>query len=209
MSLFGVYFTKALNEIQALQKKLLEDGVKLTAHDFASWKVGAVQTAYANGASTYFLKNNLGLDVKIVPTGVKHLHAAAHHFDIGIYFEANGHGTLLYKGSRMLELENYLTNLRSFDVMGLVETHKETYKKLENVANQMMLLLKLSNQVLKTYYIYLKTYYIYKLLFIFKCFIHSLYINLGSGGRASSFLHDRSHFNGFKYGTRGLGEVLH
>lgn len=151
MSLFGVYFTKALGEIQTLQKKLLEDGVKLIEHDFASWKVGAVQTAYANGASTYFLKNNLGLDVKIVPTGVKHLHAAAHHFDIGIYFEANGHGTLLYKASRMLELENYLTNLRSFDVMGLVETPKETYKRLENVTNQMMLLLRLSNQVLKLF----------------------------------------------------------
>lgn len=31
-----------------------------------------------------------------VPTGVKHLHAAAHHYDIGVYFEANGHGTVLF-----------------------------------------------------------------------------------------------------------------
>jgi hypothetical protein len=30
----------------------------------ASWTVGAVQTAYANGASTYFLKNELGLAVR-------------------------------------------------------------------------------------------------------------------------------------------------
>lgn len=27
-------------------------------------------------------------------TGVKHLHRAAQEFDIGVYFEANGHGTV-------------------------------------------------------------------------------------------------------------------
>lgn len=27
---------------------------------------------------------------------MKHLHAAAHKFDIGIYFEANGHGTVIF-----------------------------------------------------------------------------------------------------------------
>ena len=31
-----------------------------------------------------------------VPTGVKHLHHKALDFDIGVYFEANGHGTVLY-----------------------------------------------------------------------------------------------------------------
>jgi phosphoacetylglucosamine mutase len=34
--------------------------------------------------------------VKCVPTGVKHLHHAAEHYDIGVYFEANGHGTVLF-----------------------------------------------------------------------------------------------------------------
>lgn len=28
--------------------------------------------------------------------GVKHLHPEAHAFDVGIYFEANGHGTALF-----------------------------------------------------------------------------------------------------------------
>ncbi len=33
----------------------------------------------------------------IAKTGVKHLHhAAVEHFDIGIYFEANGHGTVVF-----------------------------------------------------------------------------------------------------------------
>lgn len=29
-----------------------------------------------------------------MPTGVKHLHHKALDYDIGIYFEANGHGTV-------------------------------------------------------------------------------------------------------------------
>jgi len=57
-------------------------------------KVGVVQTAYANGASTKYLSERL--PVKCVPTGVKHLHHAAEHYDIGVYFEANGHGTVLF-----------------------------------------------------------------------------------------------------------------
>ncbi len=33
----------------------------------------------------------------IAKTGVKHVHSAAHHhFDVGTYFEANGHGTVLF-----------------------------------------------------------------------------------------------------------------
>ena len=32
----------------------------------------------------------------ITKTGVKHLHHAAQQFDIGIYFEANGHGTVVF-----------------------------------------------------------------------------------------------------------------
>jgi phosphoacetylglucosamine mutase len=39
----------------------------------------------------------LQLPVKIAKTGVKHLHhAAVENFDIGIYFEANGHGTVVF-----------------------------------------------------------------------------------------------------------------
>ena len=32
--------------------------------------------------------------VACVCTGVKHLHHKAEEFDIGVYFEANGHGTV-------------------------------------------------------------------------------------------------------------------
>jgi phosphoacetylglucosamine mutase len=54
--------------------------------------LGVVQTAYANGASTKYLS----VPVVLAKTGVKFVHAAAHAFDIGIYFEANGHGTVVF-----------------------------------------------------------------------------------------------------------------
>lgn len=37
--------------------------------------------------------------MECVPTGVKHLHHAAERYDIGVYFEANGHGTILFSPS--------------------------------------------------------------------------------------------------------------
>ncbi|CAL9052982.1 unnamed protein product [Musa banksii] len=66
-------------------------------------RLGIVQTAYANGASTAYLKW-LGLEVVFTPTGVKYLHKKAAEYDIGIYFEANGHGTVLFS-------ENFLSGL--------------------------------------------------------------------------------------------------
>jgi len=58
---------------------------------------GVVQTAYANGASTMYLKNTVQTKVTIAKTGVKFVHKMAEsQFDIGIYFEANGHGSILF-----------------------------------------------------------------------------------------------------------------
>lgn len=59
-------------------------------------KMGLVQTAYANGASTDYISNKLKVPVACVPTGVKHLHHKAVEYDIGVYFEANGHGTIVF-----------------------------------------------------------------------------------------------------------------
>ncbi|KAI0724631.1 phosphoacetylglucosamine mutase [Cerioporus squamosus] len=68
-------------------------------------QVGIVQTAYANGGSTKYLSERL--PVKCVPTGVKHLHHAAEHYDIGVYFEANGHGTVLFSPDTLEKLSTY------------------------------------------------------------------------------------------------------
>ena len=36
---------------------------------------------------------------------MKYLHEAAHHFDVGIYFEANGHGTVLFSTAFLAKLK--------------------------------------------------------------------------------------------------------
>lgn len=79
-------------------------------------KVGVIQTAYANGSSTKYLSGRL--PVKCVPTGVKHLHHAAEQYDIGVYFEANGHGTVLFSPAAQELISSHkpstaLTNLKN------------------------------------------------------------------------------------------------
>lgn len=78
-TLYASYITELLNTCEARDLKL-----------------GLVQTAYANGASTKYITEELKVPVTCVKTGVKHLHHAALAYDIGVYFEANGHGTVLY-----------------------------------------------------------------------------------------------------------------
>jgi len=73
--------------------------------------VGIVQTAYANGASCNYVRDVLGLPVLLAKTGVKFVHAAAAAFDIGVYFEANGHGTVLFHASFAARLEAAVTGL--------------------------------------------------------------------------------------------------
>jgi len=39
-----------------------------------------------------------------VPTGVKYLHHAAERYDIGVYFEANGHGTVIFSPEALQQI---------------------------------------------------------------------------------------------------------
>ncbi|XP_059471825.1 phosphoacetylglucosamine mutase [Neocloeon triangulifer] len=75
--------------------------------------LGLVQTAYANGSSTEYISKTLKVPVACVPTGVKHLHHKALEFDIGVYFEANGHGTVIYsqKSTNLIKQAVEDTNL--------------------------------------------------------------------------------------------------
>ncbi|KAL8103612.1 hypothetical protein AgCh_027984 [Apium graveolens] len=74
--------------------------------------LGVVQTAYANGASSDYLKQT-DLQVVLTPTGVKYLHEKADDFDIGIYFEANGHGTILFSSNFLSWLDGRVNELGS------------------------------------------------------------------------------------------------
>ncbi len=68
--------------------------------------LGLVQTAYANGSSTNYITQNLAVPVACVPTGVKHLHHKALDFDVGVYFEANGHGTVIFSDAAMEKIRS-------------------------------------------------------------------------------------------------------
>lgn len=69
--------------------------------------IGVVQTAYANGAATTYVEKHLGLQLVFTPTGVKHLHHAATRFDVGVYFEANGHGTVVFSPSALKTIHTH------------------------------------------------------------------------------------------------------
>lgn len=74
-------------------------------------RIGFIQTAYANGASTKFVKNKLKVKTRYAATGVKNLHHIAKEYDIGVYFEANGHGTVLFSKEWLLRLDDYFRRL--------------------------------------------------------------------------------------------------
>lgn len=84
--------------IKSLMDNIYNDKNKLS--DLISFAV--VQTGYANSAATNYLTDK---EVKVdkVPTGVKHLHHKAAEYDIGVYFEANGHGTVITKYDKIVQ----------------------------------------------------------------------------------------------------------
>lgn len=91
------------DRIACLSAMLLKDLIsQLPAGAGEGVRVGIIQTAYANGAASAYIREHLGCGVEVTPTGVKYLHEAAHRYDVGVYFEANGHGTVLF-GKAFLE----------------------------------------------------------------------------------------------------------
>jgi phosphoacetylglucosamine mutase len=84
------------DRISALFAALIQD---LCRKAGLSLKLQIIHTAYANGASTDYFENILKLPVTCTQTGVKHLHreATRAEHDVAIYFEANGHGMILFK----------------------------------------------------------------------------------------------------------------
>ncbi|KAI2640558.1 Phosphoacetylglucosamine mutase [Hypomontagnella submonticulosa] len=83
------------DRIATLAASFISDLVR-TAGLEGQLRIGLVQTAYANGSSTKYVEQHLQMPVVCTPTGVKHLHHAACSYDIGVYFEANGHGTVVF-----------------------------------------------------------------------------------------------------------------
>jgi phosphoacetylglucosamine mutase len=64
--------------------------------------IGFVYTGYTNSACVDYIKSlpfpeNVSVSCVCTATGVKHLHAEAEKYDIGVYFEQNGHGNVLFR----------------------------------------------------------------------------------------------------------------
>lgn len=83
--------------IKSLMNNIQNDKGKLS--DLITFVV--VQTGYANSAATQYLTSK-EVKVERVPTGVKYLHHKAEQYDIGVYFEANGHGTVITKYQKII-----------------------------------------------------------------------------------------------------------
>ena len=60
--------------------------------------VAVIHTGYSNTAFIKFI-HYLGIQTVCTATGVKNLHEEALKYDISIYFESNGHGTVLFNKS--------------------------------------------------------------------------------------------------------------
>ncbi|XP_019784927.2 phosphoacetylglucosamine mutase isoform X2 [Tursiops truncatus] len=101
-----------------LKEPLLEIGDSLS--------LGVVQTAYANGSSTRYLEEVMKVPVYCTKTGVKHLHHKAQEFDIGVYFEANGHGTVLFSKAAEMKIKQLAKELEE-------DKKRKAAKMLENV----------------------------------------------------------------------------
>lgn len=65
--------------------------------------------------------------VSCVPTGVKHLHHEALNYDIGVYFEANGHGTVVFSQNAKDKLKEAAQN------ENLNEEQRKASKKMLNL----------------------------------------------------------------------------
>lgn len=76
----------------------------LAAAAVPALSVAVAQTAYSNGAATAFLALLPGVEVVVARTGVKHLERALSSFDVGIYWEPNGHGTVLFADAGLAAL---------------------------------------------------------------------------------------------------------
>lgn len=70
-------------------------------------KVGICHTSYSNMGCLKFLRLQ-NFETRVCPTGVKHLHAAASQYELSIFFEHNGHGSLLIQRRKLEELFNLI-----------------------------------------------------------------------------------------------------
>lgn len=124
--------------------------------DQSQLNIKIVHTAYSNGAAIQFWENS-NYSHEYASTGTKHLHPIAEKADIGLYFETNGHGTLMvsdhfYQLLDSLETTNpYVKLFRSWidlsnDLVG------DAIRNVLLIEGSFMILGIHPNELLKLYY---------------------------------------------------------
>lgn len=97
MGMTFTYWTKGVHSdcFSQLKDSSLDTWVdgRTSCHRNSKYCVEIMRVVFvhSNGGWWMFFQK---VPVACVPTGVKHLHHRAQDFDIGVYFEANGHGTV-------------------------------------------------------------------------------------------------------------------
>jgi len=71
---------------------------------FVNRKINVIHTGYSNGAMVKYLEEQ-EINTICVETGIKNLHNEAIKHDVSVYFESNGHGSIHFSPSILLELE--------------------------------------------------------------------------------------------------------
>lgn len=104
---------------------------KLFKHLNLKLNIGLIQTAYANGSSTTYVEDVLKIPVVCAKTGVKNLHHEAEKFDVGIYFEANGHGTVIFSEEAEKKIFDYKPDQSNSDETKSIQILQE-FTKLIN-----------------------------------------------------------------------------
>ncbi|KAM0679454.1 Phosphoglucomutase-3 [Glugoides intestinalis] len=133
---------------EMIKKELEKEGMKA--------EIGVVLSHYSNMGAMNYLKSN-GFLVLLTQTGVKNFVREARKYDIGIYFEPNGHGSVTFS-KRFLEkvdnmekpgilklltqmfdpcvgdaLANFLVMKATLKTIGDLTKYKENYSRLMTV----------------------------------------------------------------------------
>ncbi|TDH70543.1 hypothetical protein CCR75_009167 [Bremia lactucae] len=106
----GVWHLLDGNKIACLFAEFLAEKLHALELDQEGVTFGCVMTAYANGAATKYLQSK-SIHVAQAKTGVKYCHEKALQFDMAVYFEANGHGTVVFKDELIEKLHKWENTL--------------------------------------------------------------------------------------------------
>lgn len=80
----------------------------------------------------HYVKDVLNFELSIAKTGVKYLHHKAKQYDLSVYFESNGHGTLTFDErltSKLNKLNSFAMNSTDSQILELFNIYINMFNK--------------------------------------------------------------------------------